>query len=93
MSRAPKPTPDAELARRRSDLDAIDDRLVDLLAERAAAVRGLWAFKRRRGLQRHDPAREAAVLARLTERARSRGLDPAAVAEVLKAVVGRKLDA
>jgi len=84
---------DAELARRRKDLDAIDDRLVDLLAERAAAVKGIWELKRRHRVEQLDPAREAAVLARLTERAKARGLDPAAVAEVLEAVVGKKLDA
>lgn len=83
---------EAELARRRKALDALDDRLVELLAERAALVKDLWALKRRHQVERVDPAREAAVIARLTARATARGLDPRAVAEVLRAVVGKQLD-
>ena len=83
---------ESELERLRKHLDGLDDRLIDLLAERAAAVKAIWALKQQHQLGLVDPAREAAIFARLAERARARGLQPAAVAEVLRAVVGKKLD-
>jgi len=78
-----------ELARLRAVIDDVDDRLVALLADRAAAVRELWAWKHRHGVDRRDPAREAALRARLLEKAESLGLDRAAVERVLASVVGQ----
>ncbi|MEW5741170.1 MAG: chorismate mutase [Myxococcota bacterium] len=82
---------DDELERLRAVIDAVDDRLLALLAERAAAVRELWALKAAGGVAQRDPTREAEIRERLLRRAEHLGLDPAAVSRVLDAVIGQKL--
>lgn len=82
-----------ELDRLRAVIDDVDDRLLALLAERGAAVRELWAWKAANGVPRLDPGREAEVGARLLARASALGLDRAAVAQVLRVVVGQPLTA
>jgi len=58
---------DLELLRRR--IDEIDDRLQDLLIERAEIVASVGAHKRGRGaLPAHQPAREAEIIRRLVRR-------------------------
>lgn len=76
------------LDRTRQRLEAIDDQLLTLLHERWHLVATLWEAKAEARVPRHDPDREAAVLARLREAARTRGLDPEAVQAVFEAVVG-----
>jgi chorismate mutase len=66
---------DLELLRRR--IDEIDDRLQDLLIERAEIVAGVAAHKRGKGaLPAHQPAREAEIIRRLVDR--GEGAFPAA---------------
>ena len=66
---------DLELLRRR--IDEIDDRLQDLLTERAEIVANVGAHKRGQGaLPAHQPAREAEIVRRLVRR--GKGAFPAA---------------
>lgn len=74
---------------RRAAIDALDDELVSLLAERAALVRAIWADKALAGSAVHDAAREAEIFARVRRRATEAGLDPEAVEAVFRQVVGR----
>ena len=61
---------DLELLRRR--IDEIDDRLQDLLIERAEIVASVGAHKRGRGaLPAHQPWREAEIIRRLVRRGKS----------------------
>lgn len=80
-----------EQQRLRAVIDELDERLVALLAERAAAVDELWAWKARHRLPQKDPSREAAVRERLLRRAEALGLDPVAMERVLDAIVGQRL--
>jgi chorismate mutase len=64
------------LPRFRARINALNDHLVDLLAQRFAAVAEAARLKRPYGIPPLTPRRFAAVLARVTARARSRGLDP-----------------
>jgi chorismate mutase len=80
-----------ELSRLRAVIDGVDDRLVALLAERAAAVRELWAWKAKHGVAQRDPAREAELRQRLLLKADALGLDRAAVERVLSTIVGHAL--
>jgi chorismate mutase len=69
LTKRPTPTGNAgagaddALARVRSAIDAIDDRLLDLVAERLALAREVGRIKRHRHLVRAD--REAALFARV----------------------------
>lgn len=83
--------PPDELTRLRAVIDDVDDRLLTLLAERAAAVRELWAWKATSGVAQRDPAREAELRERLLRRADALGLDRAAVERVLATIVGQQL--
>ncbi|MBI3723353.1 chorismate mutase [bacterium] len=56
----------------RREIDAIDDRIVDLVLRRARCAIRIGRAKRKAGVPVRDRAREAAVLARLAERARGR---------------------
>jgi chorismate mutase / prephenate dehydratase len=75
------------LAPLRKQLDVIDDQLLDLLAARRAVVARVAAEKGRHGWDVRDPAREAEIVGRLTERARALGLDGRFVAGLLRRVV------
>lgn len=68
---------EAILAGVRARIDALDDALVDLLAQRFAAVAEAARLKRPHGIPPLTPRRFAAVLARVRARAAERGLDPA----------------
>lgn len=80
-----------ELSRYRAGLDALDDELLDVLARRARLVDEVWAWKHAHGVARVDPAREAAMRARLLEAGERLGLQREALGRVLDAVVGARL--
>jgi chorismate mutase len=80
------------LAETRARLDAVDDAIVSLLAERAALVASLARWKASRGLPFRDLPREEAALARIAEVAAAQGLDPAAARAVFATLVGRRLE-
>lgn len=74
------------LAELREAIDAIDDRLLGLLAERAEIVAGIAEAKRQAGLGSLDPERERAVLARLVSRGAGR-FPAAGIAAVFREVM------
>lgn len=75
----------------RDAIDRVDDAILELLAERAALVRALWADKQAAGRPQVDPTREAEIFARLRAAAEARGLDPEAVEAIFRRVVGQRL--
>lgn len=82
---------DRRLEELRREIDAVDDQLVAVLADRAALVREVWALKRAKGLAMRDADREAAIRERALSRARARELHPEVLEAVLRLVVGRDL--
>jgi chorismate mutase-like protein len=71
----------AELAPHRAKIDAIDEKIVALLNERAQVVREVGLIKRKSNLPATAPARAEQVLQQAA--ARSKGpLDPAAVRRI-----------
>jgi chorismate mutase len=58
----------------RSRIEAIDDRIIELLVERVGLAHEVGAAKRAAMLPALDPRREAAVVRRAGERARAAGL-------------------
>jgi chorismate mutase-like protein len=68
-----------ELTVFRQKIDEIDDRLLDLLAERMQIAREVAAVKRQHAIPARIPARIADVLDRCTAGAEPRDLDPAYV--------------
>lgn len=77
----------------RATLDAIDERLLGVLAERAKVVEELWAWKRSEGLPLTDPQREAEHVEQLVAHAKALGLDEKATRTVLATIVGKSLGA
>lgn len=71
----------------RVQIDALDDKLVDLLADRQALVARVADVKARTNLALRDVLREARQVARLAERARAAGLDELFVARVLREII------
>jgi chorismate mutase len=67
------------LAELRASFDAIDSELLRLLAARRAVSRRMAAVKLTAGLAFHDPAREAALMARLRAEGSTLGLPEALV--------------
>ncbi len=79
---------DPEIGSLREQIDAIDRRLLELLAERLSVVHKVGDQKREKGLAVYDPKREEALLARLVERAPT-SLDEQAVRTIFEAIVSQ----
>ncbi|MEO7085920.1 MAG: chorismate mutase [Gemmatimonadaceae bacterium] len=77
-----------ELARCRSEIEEIDNRLVSLLADRLALGKRTGDLKAIAGLPILDPTREAAVIRRVASAARDAGLPPEPVREIFWQIVG-----
>jgi chorismate mutase/prephenate dehydratase len=72
MSTSPSTDAPTGLAALREQIDATDDRILELLEERARLVARAVEHKRATGLALHDPEREQRVLARVERQARTR---------------------
>jgi chorismate mutase len=84
-------TPDesaADLSDLRAKIERVDRALVSLLVERVELARQAGRMKRDAGISTLDPAREAAVLRRMTEVARDRGLHTEDARDVFWAIIG-----
>ena len=75
-----------EIEEARREIDTIDDAIVDLLVRRSRSAVRIGRAKRQEGVPVRDPAREAVVLARLTERARGK-LDALAIERVFHRIM------
>jgi len=86
---APDPTDGAppDLAASRRRIDALDDQLVTVLAERARVVGDVVRYKRARHMRVVDRGREDEMLVAIGELAAGRGLDPRIARQVLRAVI------
>ena len=78
-------TPDLAESRRR--IDVLDDRLIEVLADRARVVADVVQYKRAYDLGVVDRAREDRVLADVERRAEKIGLDPRIARQVIRAVI------
>ena len=79
---------DGELSRIRRDIEAIDRRLVELLAERIELGRRTGEIKREAGRPILDAAREAEVIRRAVTAARELGVPQEATREIFWHIVG-----
>jgi chorismate mutase-like protein len=77
----------ASLQSAREQIDTIDRRLVDLLAQRQAVVDEISALKDASGRAVRDPEREAQLLARLRDHAERTGLAPDLVEAIYACVL------
>lgn len=78
-------TPD--LAESRRQIDVLDDRLIEVLADRARVVAGVVRYKRAHDLGVVDQTREDRVLDDVERRADQVGLDPRIARKVIRAVI------
>ncbi len=76
-----------DLALLRESIEHIDDALLVLLSERQQMARQVGAAKRALGVAIADPAREAAVMRRVAERARELALDADAMRELFRRII------
>jgi chorismate mutase/prephenate dehydratase len=82
---APQPE---ELVRCREEIERIDDEIIKLLARRMELGKHTGELKREAHLPILDPAREAAVIRRITAAARDAGLPAEPIREVFWQIVG-----
>jgi chorismate mutase / prephenate dehydratase len=78
---------DVRLQRLRSELDAIDLRIVEALADRLRVIGVVSAFKETQPAQLRDRQREDALLQRLQAHARELRLDPHFVSRMFKEIL------
>jgi chorismate mutase/prephenate dehydratase len=73
----------------RKRIDALDDRIVDLLDERATLADAIGKLKAQTAAVAHDPERERALLARLEERVVAQGghFPPTALRSVFREII------
>ena len=88
---APPEAPDANaltgLEELRRDLDAIDERIVDLLAQRHRKVQRVVALKREQRLPVYHPAREEDLISQRRAQAARAGLDSDHVEELFRSIL------
>jgi chorismate mutase len=78
-----------ELEVLRREIDAVDERFVELLAERFRITRRVGRIKAERGLPAQDAIREAEIDAKVRRLAAEYDLDESLVSDVLRAVIDR----
>lgn len=78
-----------ELELLRQEIDAVDERFVELLAERFRITRRVGRIKAERGLPAQDAIREAQIDAKVRRLAAEYELDESLVSDVLRAVIDR----
>lgn len=71
----------------RRQIDRIDDRIIDLLAERFALLREVAAYKRPRGIPVVIPERIEEVVERCAARGAQRGLDAQMLRDIYRRVI------
>lgn len=76
-----------ELSAIRDEIDRLDVRMLDLMAERLDLARSTLEVKRSHGLYSTDRRREAEVVRRGACLARERGLEPELVREIFWRVI------
>lgn len=77
---------DPQIEELRRTIDAVDQQILTLLAERVRVVLAVGERKRREGLAVYDPAREKSLLDRLASEATA-PLEPAAVRRIFETIV------
>ena len=81
-----EPAPDP-LSRLRTNIEQLDQRIIDLIGERVDLSRQVGDLKRAAGMPTLDPAREAAVLRRVAAQARAAQLPDEPVREIFWHVI------
>lgn len=77
-----------DLATLRAQIDALDHRLVETLTARFRVAEAVGELKHRQGILPLDPAREAEIVKRATDIARSSGVPEEGIRDVFWAVLG-----
>lgn len=77
----------ASIGRIRDEIDRLDDDIVDLLERRGRLAGAARTCKERLGLPLFDPAREAAIVRRVAERAAAASLDSEIVRDIYWRIV------
>lgn len=75
------------LADLRREIDAIDERIVDLLGRRQSLTQSAVAIKRAAGLPVYHPAREENLISERRDQAKQAGLDPNHVEELYRCIL------
>jgi chorismate mutase len=83
----PAVTTNLDLAELRLRIDAVDQQILKLLHERIRLVMSVGEYKRERGMPVYDPARERALLERLSQAA-----EPPLDAETIRRIFERLID-
>jgi|AntDeeMinimDraft_5_1070356.scaffolds.fasta_scaffold19212_2 chorismate mutase len=77
----------ADLEDLRSEIDQLDTKLIELLADRFAVSRRVGELKRAKALTSRDAEREALQMKRVRELAHERGVSPELAEAMLRLVV------
>ncbi len=72
----------------RGEIDRVDLRLVDLMAERWGYVDRMWALKRAEAAQASVPWRNSAVIEKVRARAAETGLPPEMAEALWRQIIG-----
>ncbi len=88
MTSGPAASP-ADLSALRAGIDAVDERLIGLLAERFRLTRQIGRIKADQDIASVDPAREKTQIARIRQLAGAVGLDEDLAETVLRTVIGQ----
>ncbi len=72
----------------RTEIDRVDQALVDALAERWTYVDRIWAIKRAQATEANVPWRNRAVIEKVRDRAAEKGLPPEMAEALWRQIIG-----
>ncbi len=78
---------DLELEELRREIDAVDEQIVALLAERQKAVKKISGIKKSRNMPVYHPSREEDLISGRRSQGSARGLDPDFIEEIYRTVL------
>jgi chorismate mutase len=84
---SPRDADQPDLSAIRGQLDAVDERLVEVLHDRSLLISEVIRYKRGSGMAVVDRPREDAMLERIEALAAAKGLDPRIARQVLRAII------
>jgi monofunctional chorismate mutase len=81
-----------ELEQLRSELDSVDDQIVNLVHKRLQISKKIGDYKKSNGIEVFQPGREKALLERIAEKSKELEMDPIYIVKIFELLIQNSKD-